>query len=92
MSDRVDFRLNRLEKRVFGTHTPTGGMDAGVAVNSSDIITRINVLEAAAGSSMPLLTVSAAPSDATGSNGQWAHDSVNEHVYVKIAGTWRQIQ
>lgn len=90
--DRTDFRLARLERRVYGTQTPTGGTDAGVAIQTPDLLTRINELESAIGAALPLLTVSAAPSNASGSNGQWAHDSVNEHLYFKVGGTWRQIQ
>ncbi len=92
MNNRTDFRLNRLERRVFGTQTPTGGTDAGAAIRTPDVVTRLNVLEASSGSGLPLLEVTAAPADATGANGQWAYDTLNEHIYVRLGGTWRQIQ
>lgn len=43
--DRTDFRIARLERRVFGTQTPSGGTMSGVSVTTSDLITRIAELE-----------------------------------------------
>lgn len=92
MSDRLDFRVARLERRVFGTATPTAGTASGVTLTTKDMITRIVDLESQIGSALPLLATSGMPLNTVGTNGQWAYDAVEEHVYVKLGGTWRQIQ
>lgn len=90
--DRTDFRLARLERRVYGTQTPTGGTDAGVTVNTPDLLTRINELESQIGAALPLLSTTGMPLNTVGSNGQWSYDATNESIYLKLGGTWRQIQ
>lgn len=90
MSDRVDFRLARIEKRVFGTQTPTSGTAAGVMLTTPDLITRIAVLEAQLAGSSAYLSGSGAPSSTLGKNGDVYWDTVGLMEYAKMGGTWRQ--
>jgi len=90
--DRLDFRINRLEKRVFGTQTPSSGTASASSVAGNDLITRIVELEAQLAAALPMLAVSDVPLDSSGANGQWAYDATHEHIYLKLGGTWREIQ
>ena len=90
--DRIDFRLARLERRAFGTETPTAGTDAGVAITSKDMLTRINELEAALISRPAVLSAARAPevADLTGTLGTQWFDTSTGFWYREITSAWQQ--
>jgi hypothetical protein len=92
VSDRLDFRLARIEKRVFGTQTPTSGTASGVTLATPDLITRIAVLESQLAASSAYLTGSGEPASTLGKNGDTYWDSVGLYEWRKVGGTWRQQQ
>ena len=88
--DRTDFRLARIEKRVFGTQTPTSGTDAGASLTTPDLITRIAVLESQLAASSAYLTGTGDPAPSLGKNGDTYWDTVGLYEWRKVGGTWRQ--
>lgn len=91
MSDRTDFRLNRLERRVFGTQTPTAGTNAGAAVQSSDVLTRLVALETAALSTPTFSVVATLPATTTGyKNGDEIYVTGEQMFYKVVSSSWVQ--
>lgn len=91
MKERIDFRLARLENRVFGTRTPTAGTAGGATLNTADMITRIVDLENQLATASTHTEGSGAPSDEVGKNGDTYWDSTNLMAYRKLGDTWRML-
>lgn len=91
MSERMDFRINRLERRVFGTQTATAGTNSGALISSADVLTRLATLEATALSTPTFSVVATLPATTTGyKNGDEIWVTNEEMFYKVVSGAWVQ--